>query len=50
LCLDSLSAKTAVLDQLLMDVVALGERLAESERRNTALAESMREQLDFLHK
>jgi hypothetical protein len=43
------STNTDALDRLSMDMVALVGRLAQSEKRSAALAESMQEQLDLLH-
>jgi len=45
---DDLSANMAALDGLSMDMVALEGRLGQSEKRSSALAESMQEQLEFL--
>jgi hypothetical protein len=45
---DLVSRNTAALDRLSMDVLALENRLAQSERRTAAQLESMQEQLDLL--
>jgi hypothetical protein len=45
----SLEEMAWTLDHLSMDVVALGGRLARSEQRSAALAESLQEQLGHLH-
>ncbi len=46
---DHLSTNMVALDRLSMDMLALEARLAQSERRNATLAESMQEQLELLH-
>jgi hypothetical protein len=46
--LDHLSANMIAPDRLSMDVVALEGRLAQSEKRSAALAESMQGQIDLL--
>jgi hypothetical protein len=46
--LDRHSTNMATLERVPMDMVALEGRLAQSENRNRALAESMREQLELL--
>jgi hypothetical protein len=45
---DLVSKNTAALDRLSMDVLALENRLAQSERRSAAQLESMQAQLDLL--
>jgi hypothetical protein len=45
---DLVSTNTAALDRLSMDVLALENRLAQSERRSAAQLESMQAQLDLL--
>jgi hypothetical protein len=46
---DHLSTNMVALDRLSMDMVAVERRLAQSEERSAALAESMRDQLELLH-
>jgi hypothetical protein len=47
--LERLSANMDALDRLSTDMLALEGRLAQSEKRNAALAESMQEQIELLH-
>jgi hypothetical protein len=45
----SLQELVWTLDHLSMDVVAIGGRLAQSEKRSAAVAESLQERLELLH-